>query len=285
VSRPEAGRHRMPGGLALGTGPVSFGVDFADAPANPHWSEVLDGIAAAGYEWTELGPVGYLPDEVGPELAARGLGVTAGFVFEPLHDPARREDVLGVARAVADRVSRLGGRFLVIIAAVTPERARTAGRPETAARLAPGALRPIVRDLAAIAADHGLRGVLHPHAGTYIEFEDEVEPLLEDAELCLDTGHWLYAGQDPVAAYARWADRIPYLHLKDLDRSRRDGGFWGSVRAGAFRPLGDGDLDVAGLLRGLAGFQGWAIVEQDRAPGGDPVGELVASRRYLEGLA
>jgi inosose dehydratase len=140
--------------------------------------------------------------------------------------------------------------------------------------------------IAEIARDHDLRPVVHPHAGTHIEFEDEVEPLLDSAELCLDTGHWLYAGHDPVAAYGRWADRIPYLHLKDLDRARLAGDFWASVKAGAFRPLGRGDLDVAALLHALqrSGFSGWAIVEQDREPGGDPVGDLIASREYLESV-
>jgi inosose dehydratase len=274
-------------GLELGTGPVSFGVDFADAPGNPDWPSVLDGIAAAGYRWTELGPIGYLPAHLGPELGARGLGLTAGFVFEPLHSPAAHDAVIVVARAVAERVAEFGGRFLVVIDAVTGDRARTAGDARRARRLdadAVAAMHAVIREVAAIATASGLRPVLHPHSGTHIEFEDEVEPLLEAMELCLDTGHWLYAGQNPVRAYERWADRIPYMHLKDLRRDRRRGDFWQSVDDGVFRPLGDGDLDVAGLLNALDrhDFKGWAIVEQDRRAAGDPVADLVASRRYLE---
>jgi inosose dehydratase len=275
--------------LELATGPVSWGVDFAGAPGNPPWQEVLDGIAAAGYQRTELGPLGYLPGDAAPELAARGLSVTAGFVFEPLHDPRRRAAVLETAHAVSRRVAALGGRFLVVIDAVEPGRARTAGRPEAARRLEAGG-RAVLRDavvaVATVAREHGLRPLLHPHAGTHVEFADEIEPLLDLAELCLDTGHLLYAGQDPVAAYERWADRIPYLHLKDLDAARRAGDFWSSVRAGAFRPLGEGDLDLPALLAALErhGFSGAAVVEQDRAPGGDPVADLVASRRRLEAL-
>jgi inosose dehydratase len=269
--------------LELATGPVSFGVDFAGAPGNPGWEEVLDGIAAAGYAWTELGPLGYLPAAAGPALAERGLGLTAGFVFAPL------QEACAAGRAVAERVAALGGHFLVLIDGVSPGRSRTAGRSSAARRLdrdAAAKLRDAVRELAAVAHGHGLRALIHPHAGTHVEFEDEVEPLLDDAELCLDTGHWLYAGHDPVAAYERWADRIPYLHLKDLDRGRLRGDFWASVRAGAFRPLGDGDLDVAGLTAALerSGYSGWGVVEQDRVPGGDPVGDLVTSRRYLEGV-
>jgi inosose dehydratase len=280
----------MSEGLRLGTGPVSFGVDFADAPANPDWRVVLDGIAAAGYRWTELGPIGYLPPALDDELAARGLGLTAGFVFEPLHEPRRHIDAAAAARAVAERVRELGGRFLVVIDAVSAGRARTAGRSEAARRLdgdGVAAMRSLIREIALIAEAAGVRPVLHPHAGTHIEFADEVEPLLDIIELCLDTGHWLYAGHDPVLAFERWADRIPYLHLKDLERRRLGGDFWTSVRDGAFRPVGEGDLDVAAMLAALErhGFAGWAIVEQDRVPGGDPVADLIASRRHLEGLA
>ena len=271
--------------LELGTGPVSFGVDFAGAPGNPPWEAVLDGIAAAGYRWTELGPLGYLPEDLAGELQARGLGLTAGFVFEPLHDRRRAP---AAAVAVAERVAALGGRFLVVIDAVSPGRARTAGRPEAARRLDRDAVAvqvENVREIAAIARGSGLRAVVHPHAGTHVEFRDEVEPLLDVAELCLDTGHWLYAGHDPVRDYARWTDRIPYLHLKDLDRARLAGDFWASVRAGAFRPLGHGDLDLRALVEVLDGFAGWAIVEQDRVAGGDPVADLIESRRRLEGAA
>jgi inosose dehydratase len=176
---------------------------------------------------------------------------------------------------------------LVLIDAVTPARSGTAGRSDVAARLDRDArreLRRTVAALAGVAADHGLRGVVHPHAGTHIEFHDEIEPLLDVAEMCLDTGHVAYAGMDPVALYAEWAERIPYLHLKDLDPVRRVGDFWASVAGGAFCPLGDGVVDFAGLLAALDArrFDGWCVIEQDRAPGGDPVGDLVRSRLHLQ---
>jgi inosose dehydratase len=260
--------------LRLATGPVSWGVDFADAAGNPPWTDVVAGIDAAGYRWTELGPVGYLPPEADVELARRGIGVTGGFVFEPLADPDRLPRTLAAARAAATRIAAAGGRFLVIIDAVG--RARHDWR----------ALAHTVLCIAEIARDHGLRPVLHPHAGTNIESPHEIEPLLELCELCLDTGHCAYTGADPVALYRRWAERIPYLHLKDVDPARRNGDFWGSVKAGVFRPLGEGVVDFEALLAALdeRGFDGWAVVEQDRTPGGDPVADLVASRETLEAL-
>ena len=135
--------------------------------------------------------------------------------------------------------------------------------------------------MAAIARRAGLCPVLHPHAGTYVEFADEIEPLLELAHLCLDTGHLAYAGIDPAAACRAWRPR--YVHLKDLDASRAGPDFGASVRAGAFVALGAGDVDLAAVLRALDGYDGYAVVEQDRPAGsGDPVADLRASRRYLE---
>jgi inosose dehydratase len=275
--------------VRLATGPVSWGVDFAGAPGNPPYADVLDGAVAAGFRWLELGPLGYLPAAAAPELDARGLGITAGFVFEPLHDPDRLGDVLAAAEATAMRVADAGGRFLVVIDAVSPERAATAGRSGAAPRLrgrAHAALMRAIDAVAEAARARGLRPVVHPHAGTHVEFADEIEPLVEVAELCLDTGHLAYAGIEPVAAYREWAGRVPYLHLKDFDPERLAGNFWGSVRAGAFRPLGEGVVDLPALAAALEehGYDGWAVIEQDRDPGlpGDPVADLIASRLHAE---
>ena len=51
----------------------------------------------------------------------------------------------------------------------------------------------------------------------YIEAPWEIERLLElsDVGVCLDTGHLLLGGGDPVAAVRAWGERINHLHLKD----------------------------------------------------------------------
>ena len=86
--------------LELATGPVCWGVDFAEAEGNPPWPDVLDGIVRAGYAWLELGPYGYLPRDparLRDELESRGLSVAGSFVFEPLHDPSRHTAAVEVA--------------------------------------------------------------------------------------------------------------------------------------------------------------------------------------------
>lgn len=295
--------------VRLGTGPVSWGVDFAEADGNPPWERVLDEIAASGFTLTELGPVGYLPDDpelLRQELERRDLAVAGSFLFQPLHDPRSRDEVLAVARRTCAAISGVGGRFLVVIDAVSEERAATAGRSAVAPRLGPEARTRLIEAIGEISElareEFGLRPVLHNHAGTCVEFEDEIEAILGALGpvalgLCIDTGHAVYAGIDPVDLFERHAARVEYLHLKDVDpqvleRARRTPlDFWGAIAAGVFCPVGRGSVDFDALGKALMrrGFDGYATVEQDRDPRSsrEPLADVVASREYLErvGLA
>jgi inosose dehydratase len=283
--------------LRLAAGPVSWGVDFAGDPANPPWRDVLDGIRAAGYGGVELGPVGYMPTDpraLAAELEERALEPVGTFVFEPLHDPEQLPRIAAAGRAAAALVAAVGGRHLVGIDSVTPERERTAGRPEAAPRLDAAGRRALARAIGLldrIASDAGLVFALHPHAGSFVEFGDEIEWAAQHAALCLDTGHLAYAGLDPVGEIARYGDRLALLHLKDVDPAvhgdvlRRGDGFWDAVAAGVFCPLGAGVVELDGVVAAAERLAhvSWATVEQDRrGTDGDPVADLRASRAALE---
>ena len=63
------------------------------------------------------------------------------------------------------------------------------------------------------------------------------------------------------------------------------------VAGGLYRPLGQGDVDVVGVVGALeaAGYQGWYVLEQDTMLDGPPEGEGPAravreSLYYLRGL-
>jgi inosose dehydratase len=278
--------------IRLATGPVTWGVDFADAPDNPPWPRVLDEIAASGVGALELGPVGYLPeapDVLLPALASRGLTAVGSFVFEDLRAPA----VAAVAERACAAIKAAGGRVLVIIDRPGGDRVATAGRPDAAERMTAAEWRGLlggVARVAEVARARGLDPVVHPHAGSRLEFEDEIDRFLAetDLDLCLDTGHLAYARVDPVALIARAAPRIGHVHLKDVDGAvlaRVDGAgldFWAAVEAGIFCPLGSGIVDLGGVLAVLAGhgYDGFATIEQDRVRGtGTPLEDL---RRSLD---
>ena len=252
---------------------MSWGVDFADAPGNPPYEEVLSGIAAAGLRWMELGPVGYVPPSV---PAKHGLGVVGTFAFDAFH-------LGGVdVRTPVDAIAAAGGRILVLIDRPSPARAATAGSSAAAPRLRdPGPMLDALRRASEHAAARGIRAVIHPHCGGYIEFEDEIELVLgaTGLGLCIDTGHALYAGSDPAALIRRYADRIGHVHLKDISPGPRPRDFWAAVRAGVFCPIGDGQLDLEAVITALSGYDGFATIEQDRRPGspGTPAEDLTRS--------
>lgn len=286
-------------GITLATGPVTWGVDFADTPTNPAWATVLDDVASSPLSALELGPVGYLPEdpaELREALGSRGLTAVGSFVFEDFHAPARREQVIAVAERACAAIAAAGGTVLVMIDRPGEERVATAGRSDAARRLTTAewaAMLTTVDEVAAIARDHGLRPAFHPHAGGFVEFADELERLLADSSLglCLDTGHAAYAGLDPAEAVRAYGSRLVHVHLKDVRRDvlarveRERLSFWDAISAGIFCPLGDGVVDVGAVLTALGeiGYGGFATIEQDRVPGtGAPLDDLLRSVAVLE---
>jgi inosose dehydratase len=274
--------------LSIGNAPCSWGVEFADDPRNPPWTRVLDETQAAGYTGIELGPLGFMPEDpaiLGPALAERELTLIGGVLFRPLHDPAQWPQVQDAALRTCRALSAHNAKRLVLIDSISPRRAPTAGRSGEAERLT-GADRDgfldRIRTVARMGVEQfGLQVTMHAHAAGFVEFEDELEDVLDAIEpqllgVCLDTGHCEYAGFDPVAFYRRHSERVSYLHFKDIDPEVRRRaieqrtGFYDACAAGLFCNLGDGVVDFSGLKAALvaAGFSGWATVEQDRDPSG-----------------
>jgi inosose dehydratase len=287
--------------LELANAPVSWGVDFPGQPGVPPWSEVLDGIAAAGYRNVELGPYGFLPEdppELREALAERGLRAAGGLLYEPFHDPGSHGAIRDLAARVIEWIAAAGGAYLLLIPVVDGERDGWAGRAREAPRLdgaSRKAMASLLDELAERAAAAGLVAAVHPHAGTHVETRAEVDELMADAggrlRICVDTGHCLYGGIDPAELVRDYAAVLAGFHLKDLDTARlrrsveAGRGFEAAVRDGVFTPLGEGDVDfvaLAATLREL-GLRGWATVEQDIEPGteSDPVADAVASRSFL----
>ncbi|MEM6457787.1 MAG: TIM barrel protein [Planctomycetota bacterium] len=112
---------------------------------------------------------------------------------------------------------------------------------------------------ARLAADHGCRLAFHPHLKSIVETDAELDRLLEhapDVDLCLDTGHLVAAGTDPIALLHRHADRTTHVHLKDWDPD-----------AEVFREIGRGSagLDFPAFFAALdtVDYTGWTVVERD----------------------
>lgn len=285
----------------VGNAPTSWGIEQASDPSYPHWETVLDEIARAGYAGIELGPLGYLPDDPDVlirELAVRRLGLSAGTVMAPLQESA--EAVIDLATRTVDLTSKIGAPCLVLIDGLDAERSASAGAPERAARLDDGAFRHLVdtvNRIADIAAAAGVVAAFHPHAGTHVEFRDEIDRLFGATDpalvrLCVDTGHSAYAGIDPAQLIGDYADRLACVHLKDVDPAvlaavaEEEAGFDAAYERAVFCVLGEGCVDFRTVREELsaADYDGWLTVEQDALPaaGAVPYDDAVASLEFLQ---
>lgn len=281
--------------------PISWGV--CEVPGWGHQltpDVVLTQMRALGLAATEFGPDGFLPDA--PEaktevLHTHGLAAVGQFVPLVLHDP-RHDPMPEAETAMAALVAAAAST--VVIAAATGATGYDQ-RPVLDERAWTTLLTNLDRvDDAARA--HGLTATVHPHVGTLIETGEETARVLAGSRigLCLDTGHLLIGGGDPVAVATRHPERVGHCHLKDvrLDLARRvrDGSmpYAAAVAAGMYVPLGTGDVDIAAIVRALeaSGYAGWYVLEQDTVLAGppaqtglDPAADVRTSVAFVRALA
>jgi inosose dehydratase len=284
--------------IKIAGAPISWGV--CEVPGWGHQLDperVLTEMRDTGLTATELGPEGFLPAdtaELQSVLTRHGLACVGGFVPVVLHnadhDPA--DDLAGPLDSLV-----AAGAGVVVLAAATGSDGYDS--------------RPVLDDdrwatlltnldrLASIVAARGLLAVLHPHVGTMVETRDDVDRVLSGSAipLCLDTGHLLIGGTDPLELAKAVPHRIAHTHLKDVDAALaakvQSGAisYTDAVKAGMYTPLGTGDVDIAGIVSVLRdnGFDGWFVMEQDTilddAPAGDgPVADVRTSVAYLKSV-
>ncbi|AII09773.1 sugar phosphate isomerase/epimerase family protein [Rhodococcus opacus] len=284
--------------IRLAGAPISWGVCEVEGWGHQLASDrVLTEMRDAGLAATELGPDGFLPSdplELTDTLARYDLTAVGGFVPVLLHDPDH-DAVAAIGGAVDSLVA--SGSEVMVLAAVTGSVGYDS-RPE----LDDSGWKTLLRNLdrlSSAAADRGIRAVIHPHVGTMIENRAEVDRILDGSSipLCLDTGHLLIGGTDPLDLVTTAPERIAHAHLKDVDAA-----LLGRVRAGEltyteavaqgmYTPLGTGDVDIAGVVARLQnqGYDGWYVLEQDtilalEPEDEGPVRDVVRSVEYLRSI-
>ena len=262
-------------------------------------SRVLREMSELGLGATEFGPDGFLPMQ--PELKAsilkeHNMIAVGGFVPVVLH--RADHDPVPAVKKELESYKAAGAKVLVLAA--------NSGIDGYDAKL------PVLTDddwqilfnnlnrLQQIAAEVGVKAVLHPHVGTMIETQDHVMRVVAGSTIpfCLDTGHMIIGGTDPVAFAQNYAGRVAHSHLKDVDLSwakkvqNNELSYYDAVVQGMYRPLGQGDLDIRAIVRSLikSGYTGWFVLEQDNVitaePGINqgPMADAKASVEFLRGV-
>ena len=281
--------------------PITWGVD-----GSPGWGYLMDRdrvlreMVESGLSATELGPDGYLPTdpaELSDFLDRFDMSIVGGFVPALLYRPDRIDGELEYVTRAARQLASTGSRVLVLGPSSHYPGYDTSvdmSDDEWATFLAN------LGQLQSIVSDAGLETALHPHWGMAIETGRHIERLLDSSSvgLCLDTGHAYLGGADPVAVARTARGRVIHVHLKDVDATKAEKvragevPFRQSVIEGLFVPLGQGAVDIAGVINALEddGYRGWYVLEQDvslkgaPAEGAGPKADAVDSVAYLRDL-
>jgi len=282
----------------VASAPISWGICEV-----PGWGamlptpRVLREMAELGMPATELGAPGFLPNDavdVVATLSPLDLELIGGFTPLVLHDRVQEAATVAEATRVAKLFQASGATKMISAVVADWDWAD----PHAATREELAQMVTMFGIVDEICGEHGIEQVVHPHVQTMIETNDDVTRVLEscDVKWCLDTGHLAIAGTDPVQFANDAFDRVGHVHLKDVRMSKvpalmsREKSIMESVQDGLFTTLGEGDVDIAGVVQALEsrGYQGWYVIEQDVAlTGGLPAegeGPLTQVRASLEFL-
>jgi len=260
--------------MKLAAAPISWGVcEVPDWGLQLAPERVLADMRALGVHATEAGPPGFLPAdpaEARALLDSRGLCLVGGYVTAVLHESARRADELASVKRQARWLAAGGAEFIVLAPVLA--QSGYSGAAEIPDAAWPTLFEGIDR-VAEIADSSDLGIAVHPHWGTAIERPRHIERFLKQTAhaLCLDTGHIALGGADPLKVARDAGPRVRHVHLKDVDGALgarvRDGSllYNDAVRAGLFRPLGEGVARISDVLEELrkTGYAGWYVLEQD----------------------
>lgn len=289
--------------------PDSWGVlDYPGPSWEQSYEKILDEIAATGYAGTELGPYGFFPTDAGvlqKQLDKRQLKLLASFVPVALSDASASPVVIEQIRKVGGLLAALRAPFLVLADAQSPERDRVSGRVPGDESSSLSAqqwkhVAHIAAEARRAADEFGLDLVFHPHVSTYVETPEEVERFFDatsatEIGLCLDTGHCLYGGGDPIAEAEKYEGILRYVHVKDVNAKvlaevrRKELNFEQAIEAGLFTIIGQGSIDFPAFFKALTknNYSGWVVVEQDvkfDATVVPPAKSIAESLRYLRGV-
>jgi inosose dehydratase len=290
--------------VKLSAAPIDWGVAGL-VPSNPTPDELLDCVRDAGYTGCELGTHGYFgfgSREIASFFNPRGLAVSASWydvdLSQPLSQQCENEIDL-----ICSLLQASGATNINISDKIVPERvavvSRVASFPETWWNDEDWAQVPrTLLEIHQVTCRRGVTVALHPHVGTHIETGEETQRMLDATtdtpiRICLDTGHLLLGGSDPIALLNQIGDRVVHVHAKDVDGdmlARLQAGeidYFAATGRGLYSDLGTGIVDWRGLKDGLEafGYHGWVVAEQDRLLVAGSREPFVANRRNYDFLA
>jgi inosose dehydratase len=259
---------------------------------------VLSEAAAVGEGAIEAGPPGFLPDrsdQAKPVLKRHHVQVVAGPAQAILHHHDIGGPELAHIDGQASWLASLGAETLVLSA--MPPRSAGAAHGIVLSSMGWAHLLHLVGSVQHVCSQHKLRLAVQPRYGSMIQGPGDIERLLvgTEAGLCLDVGHLVLVGADPVEVLELAAGRIQHVHMNDIDARLalqvREYGldYAEAVSQNLFKTLGTGDASVDRVVEILRqkGYRGWYSLDQDtRLPSAEdrPLGAISRSLQHLRTL-
>lgn len=261
--------------MKFGYASITWGGDDAHA---------IEDIAALGFPGIQLRAnvverYGKDPSVLRDLLARHHLSFVALSSGNVSIDPAQKTRVIQEHVDHARFLRDAGGMYLQLIDT------RPRGRPIESADYT--SLGRLLTEIGKRTADLGIPAAYHHHAGSLGEKPDEIQRVLDAADpkyvrLLLDIAHYTVGGGDPAAAVHQYADRLLFLHIKDVRIPAPDK----PPPSFEFVELGQGQIDLPAVFKALreVQFHGWGIVELDSVPdhARTPRESGSMSKRYLE---
>lgn len=293
------------GQLKLGISPINWvNEDVLELGDHYTCEEVLDDFARLGFSGTEnCRKFPKDPRLLKEALGDRGIQLTSQWKGVVFSDPAIRQAELAAYRRHVEFLHEMGSQH-VVTCELGGSIIGDPRRPRGVAEVIPPTdeqwnyMVEGLHQAGEICREYGMKLVYHYHIGTIVEKPEEIDRLMKTTDpdlvhLLFDTGHAYYGGADPLMLLTKYADRIPYIHLKDvrqevLDRVRaKQMPFQSAIREGVFTVPGDGAIDFSPILRKLIqnGFAGWMILEAEQNPAiAEPNAYAEKCKRYLDSI-
>lgn len=288
--------------VRLGIAPIGWcNDDMPELGAENNFKQTVSEMALAGFTGCEIGNK-FPKDaaELKAQLDLRGMRVASqwfsSFLLTKPYEEVEKEFI-----AQLDYLAALGADRIN----VSEQSGSIQGRTDIP--ILTGAHKPVMNDeewdrfckgldkLGRVARERGFKLCYHHHMGTVVQTAEETDRMMANTDpeavfLCYDTGHFTFAGEDPLAMLKKYTDRIGHVHLKDMrlpvvEQAKTEGwSFLDCVRRGAFTVPGDGDVDFDPVFEVLAkaGYEGWLLVEAEQDPAkADPLEYAIKARKYI----
>jgi len=286
-------------GIKFGCAPIAWtNDDMPELGGENTFEQCISEMALAGYTGTEIGnKYPRDPNELKKYLELRGLSVASAW-FSAFLTTNPFEETKKSFIQHRDFLYEMGAKVIVVSEqghSIQKMDVSVFGEKPTFSEVEWLKLTEGLELLGGLAHEKGMEIVYHHHMGTGVQTTAEIERLLENTDpnkvsLLYDTGHLVFSGEDPLAIYSKYHERIKHIHFKDIreqvaeEVKKNQNSFFQGVKKGAFTVPGDGMIDFKPIVEEILkkGYEGWIVIEAEQDPAlANPFEYALKAKKYL----